>query len=98
MRTTGCIGYPLQANTSYLGNRIFTSICEYQSLRMFGKLVHQDCAAVLNWIIIFSAALKPQTISRRVHTVDVALNLTKIVGANPPSGASGEVLLEVVGR
>ena len=40
--------------------------------------------------------IKPQTISRRVHTVDVAPTLANIVGAKSPSGASGEVLLEVL--
>ena len=46
-------------------------------------------------IIFTGYNLKPQTISRRVHTVDVASTLANIVGAKPPSGASGEVLLEV---
>jgi predicted AlkP superfamily pyrophosphatase or phosphodiesterase len=47
-------------------------------------------------IIFAGYQLKPQTVSRRVHTVDVALTLADIVGAKPPSGASGVVLLEVV--
>jgi Uncharacterized proteins of the AP superfamily len=47
-------------------------------------------------IIFAGHNLKPRTISRRVHTVDVAPTLSNIVGANPPSGASGNVLLEVV--
>ena len=47
-------------------------------------------------IIFAGQNLKPQTVSRRVHTVDVALTLANIVGAKPPSGASGNVLLEVV--
>ena len=47
-------------------------------------------------IIFAGYNLKPQTVSRRVHTVDVAITLANIVGAKPPSGASGDVLLEVV--
>jgi len=49
-------------------------------------------------IIFAGHKLKPQTVSRRVHTVDVALTLANIVGAKPPSGASGEVLSEVLGQ
>ncbi|GAJ14968.1 unnamed protein product, partial [marine sediment metagenome] len=49
-------------------------------------------------IIFAGYKLKPQTVSRRVHTVDVAPTLANIVGAKPPSGASGEVLLEVLGQ
>jgi len=47
-------------------------------------------------IIFAGYKLKPQTVARKVHTVDVALTLANIVDAKPPSGASGEVLLEVV--
>jgi len=49
-------------------------------------------------IIFAGYGIKPQVVSRRVHTVDVALTLATIVGAKPPSGASGEVLLEVLGQ
>ena len=49
-------------------------------------------------IIFAGHKLKPQIVSRRVHTVDVAPTLANIVGAKPPSGASGEVLLEVLGQ
>ena len=49
-------------------------------------------------IIFAGHKLKPQTVSRRVRTIDVASTLAKIVGAKPPSGASGEVLLEVLGQ
>ena len=49
-------------------------------------------------IIFAGHNIKPQTVSRRVHTVDVASTLANIVGAKPPSGASGEVLLEVLGQ
>lgn len=49
-------------------------------------------------IIFAGHNLKPQIVSRRVHTIDVASTLANIVGAKPPSGASGEVLLEVLGQ
>ena len=49
-------------------------------------------------VIFAGHKLKPQTVSRRVHTVDVASTLANIVGTKPPSGASGDVLLEVVGQ
>lgn len=49
-------------------------------------------------IIFAGTNLEPQTVSRKVHTVDVALTLANIVGAKPPSGASGAVLLEVLGQ
>jgi predicted AlkP superfamily pyrophosphatase or phosphodiesterase len=42
--------------------------------------------------------IKHQTVSRRVHTVDVAITLSTLVGTSPPSGAAGEVLLEVLGQ
>lgn len=47
-------------------------------------------------IIFAGYGIEPQKVSRRVHTVDVALTLAAIVGTRPPSGAAGEVLLEVV--
>jgi predicted AlkP superfamily pyrophosphatase or phosphodiesterase len=47
-------------------------------------------------IIFAGYNLKPKTISREVHTVDVAMTLSNIVGAKPPSGASGKVLFEVI--
>ncbi len=47
-------------------------------------------------IIFAGYGLRPQTISRRVNPVDVALTLAAVVGTNTPSGASGEVLVEVV--
>jgi predicted AlkP superfamily pyrophosphatase or phosphodiesterase len=49
-------------------------------------------------IIFAGYNVKPQLISRRVHTVDIALTLAVVVGSNPPSGASGEVLVEVLGQ
>jgi len=41
---------------------------------------------------------EPQIISRRVHTVDVAITLATAIGTRPPSGAAGEVLREVLGQ
>jgi arylsulfatase A-like enzyme len=49
-------------------------------------------------IIFAGNGIKPQTVSRRVHTVDVAITLATAVGTRPPSGAAGEVLLEVLGQ
>jgi predicted AlkP superfamily pyrophosphatase or phosphodiesterase len=49
-------------------------------------------------IIFAGNGIKPQTVSRRVHTVDVAITLATTVGTRPPSGAAGEVLLEVLGQ
>ncbi|MGR3715080.1 MAG: alkaline phosphatase family protein [Shimia sp.] len=42
--------------------------------------------------------LVAQSVSRRVHTVDVALTLSVIAGTRPPTGATGDVLLEVLGQ
>jgi len=42
--------------------------------------------------------LAPQTVWRRVYTVDVATTLAAIAGTRPPDGAAGEVLPEVVGQ
>lgn len=49
-------------------------------------------------IIFAGFGIQPQTVSRRVHTVDVALTLATIARTVPPSGAAGEVLLEVLGQ
>ncbi len=49
-------------------------------------------------IIFAGNGIAPKTISRRVHTVDIALTLSTLIGASPPSGAGGEVLLEVLGQ
>ena len=49
-------------------------------------------------IIFAGNGIKPQTVSRRVHTVDVALTLATVIGTLPPSGAAGEVLVEVLGQ
>ena len=49
-------------------------------------------------IIFAGNGISQQTVSRRVHTVDVAITLSTIAGTPPPSGAAGEVLLEVLGQ
>jgi len=48
-------------------------------------------------VIFAGYGLEPQTVKRRIHTVDVASTLSNLVGAFPPSGAAGEVLVEVFG-
>jgi hypothetical protein len=47
-------------------------------------------------VIFAGAGLMPQRIHRKVHTVDVATTLSAIIGTKPPSGASGQILPEVV--
>jgi predicted AlkP superfamily pyrophosphatase or phosphodiesterase len=49
-------------------------------------------------IIFAGFGIKPEVVSRRVHTVDVAITLATVAGTSPPSGAAGEVLLEVLGQ
>jgi len=49
-------------------------------------------------IIFAGSGLQPQTVSRRVHTVDVAVTLAAIADTRPPDGSAGDVLLEVVGQ
>ena len=49
-------------------------------------------------ILFAGYGLEPERISRRVHTVDVALTLAAVAGSRPPSGATGEILLEVLGQ
>ena len=49
-------------------------------------------------IIFAGNGIEPQKVSRRVHTVDVAITLATAIGTRPPSGAAGEVLLEVLGQ
>jgi predicted AlkP superfamily pyrophosphatase or phosphodiesterase len=49
-------------------------------------------------IIFAGYGIDPQVLSRRVHTVDVAITLAAIAETPPPSGAAGEVLLEVLGQ
>jgi hypothetical protein len=40
----------------------------------------------------------PLQVSRRVHTVDLAPTLSRLLGIKPPSGAAGTVLVEVMGE
>ena len=47
-------------------------------------------------VIFAGARLKPLRIQRKVYTVDVASTLSSYVGTNRPSGATGEVLPEVI--
>ena len=47
-------------------------------------------------IIFAGAGLQPKRVLRKVWTVDVASTLAALVGAKPPSAASGQVLTEVV--
>ena len=47
-------------------------------------------------LIFAGGRLQPQRVVREVHTIDVAPTLASSVGAKPPSGASGQVLPEVV--
>ena len=46
-------------------------------------------------VIFAGYGLQPRTVKRRVFTVDVAVTLANLVGALPPSGAAGDVLIEV---
>jgi hypothetical protein len=47
-------------------------------------------------VVFAGAGLMPQRIHRKVYTVDVATTLSAIIGTKPPSGASGQILPEVV--
>ena len=49
-------------------------------------------------IVFAGHGIAAQHVSRRVHTVDVATTLANYLGLKPPSGATGEVLSEVVER
>ena len=46
-------------------------------------------------IVFAGVGLEPQTIDRRVHTVDIAPTLSAILNIMAPSGSSGSVLHEV---
>jgi len=46
-------------------------------------------------IVFAGAGLEPQTVDRRVHTVDIAVTLSALLKIKPPSGAAGNVLREV---
>ena len=47
-------------------------------------------------VIFAGAGLAPRRVFREVHTVDVAPTLAAAVGAKPPSGTRGQVLVEVL--
>ena len=47
-------------------------------------------------ILFAGYGIEPQKVSRRVHAVDIAITLAAIAGTRPPSGATGEILLEVL--
>ena len=49
-------------------------------------------------ILFAGYGIEAQTVSRRVHPIDIALTLATVVGTKPPSGATGQVLPEVVGQ
>ncbi len=49
-------------------------------------------------IIFAGFGLEPQRVARRVHTVDVAMTLAAVAETRPPTGALGDVLLEVLGE
>lgn len=49
-------------------------------------------------VVFAGPGIAAQTVSRRIYTVDIALTLSKILQTKPPSGASGEVLVEVLGQ
>ncbi|MCP4121743.1 MAG: hypothetical protein GY751_08310 [Bacteroidetes bacterium] len=47
-------------------------------------------------IVFAGNGLAPQKVNRAVQTVDIAITLANYLGVKPPSGASGEVLPEVL--
>jgi predicted AlkP superfamily pyrophosphatase or phosphodiesterase len=47
-------------------------------------------------IVFAGSGLKPRTVDRRVYTVDIAITLAAMLNLKPPSGAEGQVLVEVV--
>lgn len=49
-------------------------------------------------IMVAGFGIEPRRVARRVHAIDVALTLSAVTGTRPPSGATGEVLLEVLGQ
>jgi len=47
--------------------------------------------------VVFAGwGIRSGQIDRRIHTIDVAPTLSRLLGLKPPSGAAGEVLVEVV--
>ena len=49
-------------------------------------------------IVFAGAGLKPQTVDRRVQTVDVAVTVSAYMGIKPPSGSAGVPLTEVLAK
>ena len=49
-------------------------------------------------IVFAGAGLKPQTVDRRVQTIDIAPTLAAFVKTKPPSGSVGSILDEVIAR
>jgi predicted AlkP superfamily pyrophosphatase or phosphodiesterase len=47
-------------------------------------------------VVFAGANLRPQTVDRKVLTIDVAATLSAYLGIKPPSGASGVPLIEVL--
>ena len=48
-------------------------------------------------LVFVGPRLKPQRVFREIHPIDVATTLSAIIGAKPPSGASGKILPEAIG-
>jgi len=46
-------------------------------------------------IVFAGAGLDAKLITREVHTVDIAPSLSAYVGAKPPSGAAGKIMVEL---
>ena len=49
-------------------------------------------------VIFAGAGLRPATVYRRVHTVDLAPTLSAFLGIQAPAGADGDILVEVTSR
>jgi hypothetical protein len=49
-------------------------------------------------ILFVGVGIPAQRIDRMVHTVDIPPTLSLLVGAKPPTGASGAPLGEIIGR
>ena len=49
-------------------------------------------------IVFAGAGLAPQTVDRRVQTVDVAVTLSTYMEIKPPSGSAGSPLTEVLAK
>ena len=49
-------------------------------------------------IVFAGMGLEPRVVDRRVHTVDVAVTLSALMGIKPPSGAAGKPLTEVLAQ